>query len=147
MSFSNFARDVDDEEDDSSQDQDSDDQTNDTSDTSNVDDQQDDGSAIAGAAPHEQDAHRNMIGEALKNLSDRGIDVDSLAEKAGVSSGDVNELEHGDLSTMTKYLAQNHPEALQSVAGRFPAAQGILSSVTGGQGGMFGGMLGKLFGG
>jgi hypothetical protein len=44
-------------------------------------------------------------------------------------------------------MAQNHPEAIQAVASRYPAAQGLLGTLTGGTdaGGFLGG-LGKLFG-
>ena len=70
--------------------------------------------------------------------------MNSLAEKAGVSSTDVDKLTHGDLAGLTKYLADNHPEALNAVGDRFPAAHGLLDSLTGGGGA--GGLLGKLFG-
>ncbi len=118
-------------------------------DTQDDDTQQDDGSgaqALANAAPEDVDAHRNMIGEALQNLSDRGVDVEALAEKAGVSSADVNALDHDDLATMTQYIAQNHPQVMQEVTDRFPEAQGLLGMVLGGgnQGGGGGGFLGGL---
>ncbi len=100
--------------------------------------------AVANAHPDEVDAHRNMIGDVLSHLSDRGIDIDAIAEDAGVSSSDVQELTHGDLAGITQYLAQNHPELLQSVSDRYPAAQGILGAVTGGGG--IGGILGRFLG-
>lgn len=130
-----------------------DDQASDNSGQSSDDssnDQQDDassndagGEAIANAAPHEVDAHRNMIGDALQRLTDQGIDVESLAQRAGVDSADVNELTHGDLANITQYLTQHHPEALQAVSDRYPAAHGILGILTGGGGGFFS----HLFGG
>ncbi len=121
------------------------------------DDTQDDDAtgaqALANAAPEDVDAHRNMIGEALQNLSDRGIDVESLAEKAGVSSADVDAMDHDDLATMTQYVAQHHPEVMQEVTDRFPQAQGLLGMVLGGSGGQsggggfLGGLLGRFTGG
>jgi len=118
----------DDDQDDSSQDDDtSSDDSGDSSDGSD-----------SGAGSQ---AHRNFLGDALQHLSDRGIDVESLAEKAGVSSTDVNNLTQDDLGQLTQYVQQNHPEALQAVSSQYPQAQGILSCLGGG-----GGFLGKLFG-
>ena len=119
---------------DDDQDQDDRDQDDDSDDTGG--DSDDDTDSGAGSQ-----THRNFIGEALQHLSDRGIDVDSLAEDAGVSSADVNNLSDDDLGQLTQYIQQNHPQALQAVSDRFPQAQGILSSLGGG-----GGFLGKLFG-
>jgi hypothetical protein len=125
----------DDEQNSDDQDQDDQDQNDDSSDDSGGD--SDDSDADSGAGSQ---THRNFIGEALQHLSDRGIDVEGLAEKAGVSSTDVNNLTEDDLGQLTQYIQQNHPEAIQAVSDRFPAAQGILSALGGG------GFLGKLFG-
>ena len=146
--------DTDDTQDDQSDDSGSDDDQSDSGgsdDDSQSDDSDDSGQSdddsgaqtVANAAPHEAAAHRNMIGDALQRLSDQGIDVDSLAERAGVQSSDVDELSHGDLAGITQYIAQHHPEALQAVESRYPAAQGLLGALTGGGGGIFG----RLFGG
>ena len=116
---------------DDDQDRDDDDQDQDDSD-------QDNGDPDSGAGSQ---THRNFLGDALQHLSDRGIDVDSLAEKAGVDSADVDNLSQDDLSQLTQNVQQNHPDALQAVGDRYPQAQGILSSLGGG-----GGFLGKLFG-
>ncbi len=147
-------RDDDDDDQEDDQDQDDSDETSDDdsqdtddsdTDTTDTDDTSDGAQALSDAAPQEVDAHRNMIGDALQQLSDRGIDVDELAEKAGVSSADVNELDHGDLAGITQYLAQNHPELMQEVSSRFPQAQGLLSSVLGGSGGSgLSGLLGRF---
>jgi hypothetical protein len=102
-----------------------------------------DGSIISSAPVQEQDAHRNMLGTVLQRLNDGGIDVDELAENAGIDSPDVTTLSNDDLAMLTLYLAQNHPDVLQSVAGRFPASQNILGALTG-EGG---GFLGRIFGG
>ncbi|BDI33078.1 hypothetical protein CCAX7_51290 [Capsulimonas corticalis] len=141
------------ENDDSDSSDDSGSYDNNSGDSSSDDNSQDDDSedaqsdgdgaqALADAAPHEVDAHRNLIGDTLQHLSDQGIDVESLAERAGVDSADVNELTHGDLAGITQYIAQHHPEALQAVSDRYPAAQGILGAITGSGGGF----LGRLFG-
>jgi hypothetical protein len=104
--------------------------------------------AVANASPQEVEAHRNMLGDTLQQLSDQGIDVNSLAEKAGISSADVDALSHDDIAQLTSYLSQNHPEVLQSVSERFPAAQGLLSSLTGAGdgGGALGGLLNRFLG-
>ena len=146
-----------DDQGDEAQDGDNSDQSQDT----DYSDQAQDGDASTGAqalteaAPHEVEAHRNMLGDALQSLSDKGIDVDALAEKAGVSSSDVDALNHDDLANLTQYVAQNHPEILQQVTDRYPAAQGLLGMVlggnqggsSGGSGGFLGGILGRFTGG
>ena len=114
--------------------------------------------AMANAAPDEVDAHRGLLNEALGMLQGQGINPQALANQAGVGTTDPDQMSHGDLISMARTLAQQHPEVLQMVASRFPQAQGLLSSVLGGGGqaqdgggqqggGMFGGLLGKLFGG
>ena len=105
--------------------------------------------ALAEASPQEVDAHRGILSGVLEQLSSRGIDVASLAEKAGVSTDDVNALSHDDLAGLTGYLAQHHPQELAGVASQFPQAQGLLGSLLGGAGGGggLGGMLSGLLGG
>lgn len=125
---------VGDQDDDSTQDTDAQDNSATANDASN---------AVASAAPHEVDAHRNALGEMIQTLSDKGIDVQKLAEQAGVQSTDIDELSHGDLANLTAYIAQNHPEVLSSVASRFPAAQGLIGMFA--SGGALSGMLGGIF--
>lgn len=100
------------------------------------------GSALDNAAPHEVEAHRGMLGDAMQHLSEEGIDVDEIAEDAGISTSDVDALSNDDLTTLTQYVAQNHPEVLQAAADRFPAAQNLLSAITGDDG--IGGIFRKL---
>ena len=119
-----------------------DDDQNDDSDYNDSSDNDDPSTAIENASDDEVDAHRNMLGEVIQNLADNGVDVDELAEKAGIESADVDALSHDDLATLTQYVAQNHSDLVQNVSDRFPAAQGLLGAITGGGGGL----LGKLFG-
>ena len=127
----------DDDQDDTDDDQDDSSQDDDTS-SGDTGGDSDDSDSDSGAG---SDAHRNFLGDALQHLADRGIDVEGLAEKAGVSSTDVDNLTQDDLGQLTQYVQQNHPEALQAVSDRYPQAQGILSAIGGG------GFLGKFFGG
>lgn len=136
-----FGDDDDDEEDDDQNEDDSDDNDNSDQDDNELSDA---GSTLANATPGEVEAHRNMLGEVMQHLADNGIDVDEVAEDAGISSSDVDALGHDDLATLTQYVAQNHPEVLQTVSDRFPAAQGILSQLTGADGGGLGGFINKL---
>ena len=126
------------------------------------DDQDDDGQgdaaqAVAQADPEAQDAHKDMLSEALGHLGGQGVDVQSLLGQAGVGTTDPSQMSHGDLVASTLALARSHPEVLQMVASRFPAAQGLLGSVLGGGaaqgaegadgqagGGMLGGLLGRF---
>jgi hypothetical protein len=91
---------------------------------SNIDNQSP--GSCGAAAPHEVEAHRNAIGDMLQSLSDKGIDVAKLAQQAGVSSADIDQLSHDDLGSLTVFIARNHPEVLQAVAARYPAAQGLI---------------------
>ena len=122
------------------------------------DDQDDDGQgdatqAVAQADPEAQDAHKDMLSEALGHLGGQGVDVQSLLGQAGVGTTDPSQMSHGDLVSTTLALARAHPEVMQMVASRFPAAQGLLGSVLGGGaaqggeaagGGMLGGLLGRF---
>jgi hypothetical protein len=107
--------------------------------------------AVAQADPEAQDAHRGLLGEALSHLGGQGVDVGGLLGQAGVGTTDPNRMSHGDLVSTTLALARAHPEVVQMVASRFPAAQGLLGSVLGAGGqagaeGQGGGALGGLLG-
>ena len=95
------------------------------------------------AAPHEMEAHRNAIGEMLQKLSEKGIDVEKVAESAGASGADVDALSHDDLLSLTTYIGKNHPEVLKSVSEKYPAVQQLMAMLSGGS---LGGMLGGIFG-
>jgi hypothetical protein len=145
--YDNTDDDDDDDDDDSDKDDDSQDDSDQDNDDSDQDGNSDSGGAtVANASADEQDAHRNMLGTAMQHLADQGIDVDEIAENAGIDSSDVNALSHDDLATLTHYISENHPEVLQKAADDFPAAHGILGALMGGGGGV-GGFFGKLFGG
>jgi hypothetical protein len=104
--------------------------------------------AMDNAAPEEVDAHRNLIGEVLSQLEDRGVDTQAVADQAGVGTTDPNEMSPQNLIAMARTLAQQHPQVVQDVAQQFPEAQGLLNAVLGGGqgGGFLGGMLGRMFG-
>ena len=120
------------------------------------DDQQEDATQmVAQADPEAQDAHKDMLSEALGHLGGQGVDVQSLLGQAGVGTTDPSQMSHGDLVASTLALARAHPEVLQMIASRFPAAQGLLGSVLGGGaaagaegqaggGGLLGGLLGRF---
>lgn len=124
-------------------------------DTQEYDGQGDAAQAVAQADPEAQDAHKDMLSEALGHLSGQGVDVGSLLGQAGVGTTDPSQMSHGDLVSTTLALARSHPEVVAMIAQRFPAAQGLLGSVLGsgaapgaeGQaagGGMLGGLLGRF---
>ncbi len=120
-----YSSEVDDDDDDSSDaDQSDNDTSADSDDTSDTD-------SSADATQDEQDDHRAALGSLIDNLQSRGIDVDQLAQEAGVDTSDVNALEHDDAMTLTKYIASTHPELTQSVFSRFPVAQGLLGRFLG----------------
>jgi hypothetical protein len=107
--------------------------------------------AVANAAPAAAEAHKSLLDEALGMLSGQGVDLDQLAQSYGLPHVDVNNLNPAQLVQLTQQLAQQHPEILQSVAQRFPEAQGLLGMLTGsggqGGGGFLGGILGRFLGG
>jgi len=111
--------------------------------------------AVAQADPDAQDAHRDMLSEALGHLGGQGVDVQSLLGQAGVGTTDPSQMSHSDLVSTTLALARSHPEVVAMISQRFPAAQGLLGSVLGGDaaqgaegqaggGGMLGGLLGRF---
>lgn len=109
--------------------------------------------AVAQAAPEEVDAHRGLLSQALSHLGGQGVDVQSLLGQAGVGTTDPSQMSHSDLVSTTLALARSHPEVVQMISSRFPAAQGLLSSVLGGGasqgaagegGGALGGLLGRF---
>ena len=115
------------------------------------DTQEDATQAVAQAAPEEVDAHRDLLSQALGHLGGQGVDVAGLLGQAGVGTTDPSQMSHGDLVSTTLALARAHPEVMQMVAARFPAAQGLLGSVLGagggqaaGDGGGLGGLLGRF---
>lgn len=109
--------------------------------------------ALAQAAPEQVDAHRGLLAEAMQMLQGQGVDAGAVASGAGAATTDPQQMSHGDMMSTTMALARQHPEVMQMVAQKFPAAQGLLGSVLGGGGaqagggGMLGGLLGKLTGG
>ena len=111
--------------------------------------------AVAQADPDAQDAHKDMLSEALGHLGGQGVDVQSLLGQAGVGTTDPSQMSHGELVSTTLALARSHPEVIAMISQRFPAAQGLLGSVLGGGaaqgaegqaggGGMLGGLLGRF---
>ena len=104
-------------------------------------------------------AHKDLLSEALSQLSGQGMDLNQLAQMAGVGGTNVNALPPGDIVQLTQWVAINHPELLQMLAQQFPQAQGLLGLLTGGTpaaagegasgggGGILGGLLGRVLGG
>ena len=119
------------------------------------DEQVDANQAVAQAGPEEVDAHKDMLSEVLGHLGGQGVDVQGLLGQAGVGTTDPSQMSHSDLISTTLALARSHPEVVQMIAQRFPAAQGLLGSVLGSGaaqgaeaqadgGGMLGGLLGRF---
>ena len=104
--------------------------------------------ALANVAPAEVDAHKDMLSEALGMLNGQGFDLGTIAQNFGLPHLDLNNLNAAQIVQLTQQLAQQHPEIVQEVAQRYPAAQGILGYLTGGSstggGGFLGGILGKI---
>ena len=124
-------------------------------DDQNEDEQGDAVQAVAEADPDAQDAHKDMLSEALEHLGGQGVDVQSLLGQVGVGTTDPSQMSHSDLISTTLALARSHPEVVAMISQRFPAAQGLLGSVLGGGaaqgaegqaggGGMLGGLLGRF---
>ena len=111
------------------------------------------------AGGDEINAHKDLLGQALSHLSGQGMDLNQIAQMAGVGTPDVNALSPAHLVQLTQWVAVNHPEVLQMLAEHFPAAQGLLGLLTGrtpasagegasaNGGGILGGLLGRVLGG
>lgn len=95
--------------------------------------------------PEADQQQRGLLQEAMSVLSSRSVDPSALAQQAGTSSTDVAQMPHQDIIALTQHLLQQHPEVIQMIASRFPAAQGILGMLGGQSGGNgLGGLLGSL---
>lgn len=57
-----------------------------------------------------------LIGTLMNALQSRGVDVNSLANRLGLSSTDPNQMQPQDMSALAGYAQQNAPEALQQTA-------------------------------
>lgn len=77
-------------------------------------------------AAGEVEAGRNALGSLLSRLQNNGVDIDALAQQAGVDTTEVDEMEQGDLIALAKQVAANHPDVAQDALDRFPVAQGLL---------------------
>lgn len=69
---------------------------------------------------------RNALGSLLGTLQNNGVDIDALAQQAGVDTTDIDDMEQGDLIALAKHVSATHPELAQGVLDRFPVAQGLL---------------------
>ncbi|BDI29700.1 hypothetical protein CCAX7_17510 [Capsulimonas corticalis] len=100
---------------------------------------------ILSSSPEADQQQRGLLQEVMNVLSSRGVDPGAVAQQAGVPSANPSHLPHQDLIALTQHLLQQHPEIVQQVAQRFPAAQSILGML-GGQAGedVLGGLLGRL---
>jgi hypothetical protein len=100
---------------------------------------------ILSANPEADQQQRGFLQEAMSVLSSQGVSPDAVAQQAGVSSANPSQLPHQDLIALSMHLLEQHPEVVQQIAHRFPAAQGVLGML-GGQSGesMLGGLLGRL---
>lgn len=107
------------------------------------------------AQPGETAAHQNFLTEALQLVEGQGGSVQTIAQQAGATTTNPQEMSHTDLINTTLALARSHPEIVAMVAQRYPQAQGIISAVLGnagsgnttsGGGQMLGGLLNRIVG-
>jgi len=88
--------------------------------------------ALQNAQSHEMDAHRSLVGEALRLVAQRGGDAQQITQQAGAGNTEPAAMNAAQLVSTTLQLARKHPEIVQEVAGRFPQALPILNTVVGG---------------
>jgi len=103
---------------------------------------------LQGAAPHEVDAHRGFLQEALNLVGQQGGNPQVIAQQAGAPNADPHGMNPEQLINTTIQLARTHPEIVNQVAQRFPQAQPLLNSLLGGEqlasGNPIAGVLGGL---
>ena len=117
---------------------------NDETDNTSTDNQEDAQSTEtqSGEQPVDE-SHREAIGKAVTQAQSQGLDMGNLAQQLGLSTDDVTSMTHGDLLSVAKHLATEHPEIAQSLLSRIPIIGGLLSSLGGlGNLGGLGGLLG-----
>ena len=78
------------------------------------------------------DTHREAVGAAVAQAQSQGLDMGQLSQQLGLSTDDVNAMTHGDLMSVAKHLASEHPEIAQNLLGRIPVIGGLLGSLFGG---------------
>ena len=57
---------------------------------------------------------------------------DTNDDDEDVQTGDVSAMTHGDLMSVAKHLAAEHPEVAQSLLSRIPVIGGLLGNLFGG---------------
>ncbi len=119
--------------------------------------------AVNQATPEQVDAHRGLLGEAFQMLEQQGGSSQQVAQAAQVQTTDSSAMNPEDMVRSTIALARSHPQIVEEVASRYPAAQSIVGAVLGSAanapsagapqnqaahpgGDMFGGLLGKFLG-
>jgi len=144
MSFGDYDDDDDDEDDDEDHD-DEQDEDDDSKSDDDGEDLSDAGAAVANASPDELEAHRSMLGEVMQHMAENGIDIDEIADDAGISTSDVDALGHDDIAILTQYISQK-PSRGPSDCCR-PISRGTKSprALTGGDADDIGGFTKKLF--
>ncbi|MGC4042967.1 MAG: hypothetical protein QM758_04115 [Armatimonas sp.] len=92
--------------------------------------QEDTGEEADASEPLEE--HRSAVGEAVAQAQSQGLDMTQLAQQLGLSTDDVNAMNQGDLMSVAKHLAAEHPEIAQNLLGRIPVVGGFLGGLLGG---------------
>src|SRR5689334_821655 len=74
--------------------------------------------------------YRSLLGDVLEEINDQlGEFNEGIAQRAGVSTGDVEALTHRELAVLARYLAQNYPDIFSEIAARYPAAEGMIPTL------------------
>jgi hypothetical protein len=94
--------------------------------------------------------YRNLLGDVLEEISDRmGEFNEGIAQRAGLSTADIDAMTHQELALLARYTAQNYPDIFAEVAARYPAVEGMIPTLLdqsddGGGGSYLGGVASEV---
>jgi hypothetical protein len=87
--------------------------------------------AVQNAAPHEVEAHRGFLSEALDALQQSGKDPNQVTQQAGAGNTDPQSMTPAQLASTTLQLARQHPDIVKAIGEKYPIAQPLLATIVG----------------
>jgi hypothetical protein len=74
--------------------------------------------------------YRGLLSDVLEEINDQLGEFDEgIAQRAGISTADVDAMTHRELALLARYTAQNYPDIFTEVAARYPSAEGMIPTL------------------